>query len=192
MAPLGGNLDPFGCNFGSGCGPYGLKNGDMAGPIRNPQSASKRRFSLVFSIGGASFEGCEAVATGAKLRHVRTDLDVLHHMASIWNPSGALGPTNWRQLGRPRKCNLGHLGPFGRANLAASIRHVDNLPILPPFPSRFAFDGGSCEASYVAHIGLVFTQDQVAHAMPNSRPNVPKLRHVGPQFSSSWAQVGAN
>jgi len=29
---------------------------------------------------------CEAVAKGAKLRHVRIDLDFhVHHMASIWN-----------------------------------------------------------------------------------------------------------
>ena len=32
-------------------------------------------------------------------------------------------------------------------------------------------------------------QDQVAH-VPNLRPNVPKLRHVGPQLGSSWAPVG--
>ena len=31
------------------------------------------------------------------------------------------------------------------------------------------------------------TQDQIAHAKPNLRPNVPKLRHVGPP---SWSQVG--
>ena len=33
---------------------------------------------------------------------------------------------------------------------------------------------------------LPHTQDQVAHAKPNLRSNVPGLRHVGP----SWAQVG--
>ena len=43
------------------------------------------------------------------------------------------------------------------------------------------------------------TQDQVAHVKPNLRPNVPKLRHVGPQllepdakFSASSAQVRLN
>ena len=54
---------------------------------------------------------------------------------------------------------------------------------------------------FFAHSGLVLgptsapdapTQDQVAHAKPNLRPNVPKLRHVGPQLGSSRAQVGAN
>jgi hypothetical protein len=67
------------------------------------------------------------LAKGAKLPHVRIDLDFhVHHMASSWNPSGStwaqLQPnmTNWRQLGvqlRPERRSLGpswaQAGPSG-------------------------------------------------------------------------------
>ena len=55
-----------------------------------------------------------------------------------------------------------------------------------------------------AHIGHVSgpastpdarTQDQAAHAKPNLRPNMPKLRHVGPRVQRklrpSWGQLGS-
>ena len=78
-------------------------------------TASKRGpFSLVFStffainpyvVSPLAPTWCEAVAKGAKLRHVRTDLDFhAHHMASIWNPSVLLraqlqpNMANFRQL----------------------------------------------------------------------------------------------
>ena len=62
---------------------------------------------------------CEAVAKGAKLRHVRTDLDHVHHTASTWSASGSLwvqlqpNMNNWRQRALqlyPRQ--RGQVGPF--------------------------------------------------------------------------------
>ena len=80
-----------------------------------------------------------------------------------------------------------------RGSLAA--RDTDRIT---PISNVFWLWWGFARAR-VAHIGLVLgptsapdapTQDQVAHAKPNLRPNVPKLRHVGPQLGSSWAQAG--
>ena len=62
---------------------------------------------------------CEAVTKGAKLRHVRTDLDHVHHTASTWSASGSLwvqlqpNMKNWRQRALqlyPRQ--RGQVGPF--------------------------------------------------------------------------------
>ena len=48
----------------------------------------------------------------------------------------------------------------------------------------------------VAHVKVAPTQDQVglvevAHVKPNLRPNMPTLRHVGPQLGSSTAKLKA-
>jgi len=82
---------------------------------------------------------CEAVAKGAKLRRARNDLDFhVHHMASIWNPSGSLwaqlhlNMTNLRQQSGSRQRNLRpRLGQVGSrttgAIFADSMRHAENL-----------------------------------------------------------------
>ena len=51
------------------------------------------------------------------------------------------------------------------------------LPLFPPISTAFWLWWG-------------FVQSHVAHwacLRPNLRPNVPKLRHVGPQLGSSWS-----
>ena len=76
---------------------------------------------------------------------------------------------------------LGQVGPFG-GQPGAKLG-----PTRANFAAQCDFDGGSCEAM-LQTLGLswaqlwcqMLPQDQVAHAKPNLRPNVPKLRHVGP------------
>ena len=98
--------------------------------------------------------------------------------------------------------NLDPLGPnFGsRANVADSMRRAENIHFWLLLPTFFALHGGSCKVM-LPRLGLSGppTQDQVAHVKPNLRPNVRKLRHVGPQllepdakFSASSAQVRLN
>ena len=92
---------------------------DVAGPIRNPQNTRIHwYFPRFFAIDDASFEamfpmlclrwaqlGAKLPRNSSKLSHVGPDLDLhVHHMASIWGPSGSLwaqlqrNMTNWRRL----------------------------------------------------------------------------------------------
>ena len=91
-------------------------------------------------------------------------------LAPAWSPVGSKTP----QLG-PK---LGQVGPLWepgvklgltRANFADSMWHAENLCFYCYF-LRFLLSLGLCWA-------------QLRH------PNVPKLRHVGPQLGSSWSQL---
>ena len=62
--------------------------------------------------------------------------------------------------------------------------------LLLLFPTFFAFIGLVLGPSSAPDAP---TQDLVAHTKPNLRPNVPKLRHVGPQLgSANWPEFGAS
>jgi hypothetical protein len=129
MAQLGPNLGPCGGNFGPSCSPYGFEIETWPAPIRNPQNA---RFHWYFprfvAIDDAWFEamspmlclrwaqiGVKLPPKGPKLPHFGRDSDFhVHHMASIWSPSGSLwGPPSaqhdqlaptWAPVG---SCDLG-------------------------------------------------------------------------------------
>ena len=123
---------------------------------------------------------------------------------------GSIQPnmTNWRQLGLqlgPRQRSLGQVGPlsgspapsWGQPGQFLRIRrgtvtHVTAISIL--FWLWWPF-----VRSHVARacLGPSFgakcpPQDHVVHAKPSLRPNVHKLRHVGPssaQVGPKWAPV---
>ena len=183
-APTTGNFDPLNSNFsptwlqdgatwpqlgliwdfGPSWGPSRFKMGDIAGPIRNPL---KRLVSLL----GPTW--CETVAKGAKLRYVRTDLGFhVHHMTSIWKPSGSLlgrasaqlAPT-WALVG-PK---IAQLGTKTQRDMLHSYHHFQQL---------LALMGGSCKA----HIGPVLGPTSAPDALPAHWPVRRKLR-------PSWLQV---
>ena len=81
---------------------------DTAGPIRNPQNACfhwyLQHFEAMFPMMCVRCAqlGVKLAPKGPKLLHFAPDLDFhVHHMASIWGPSGLLWPqlqpnrTNW-------------------------------------------------------------------------------------------------
>ena len=91
--------------------------------------------------------------------------------------------------------SLDPLGPnFGyRAHVADSMRRAENIHFWLLLPTFFALHGGSCKVM-LPRLGVSGppTQDQVAHVKPNLRPNVRKLRHVGPQLLEPDAKFSAS
>ena len=90
------------------------------------------------------------------------------------------------------------MGP-ARANFADSMRHVESLHFYRYF-HRFSALMGVCGRLCCPHWACLGpsvqhapTQDQVAHAKPNLRPNVPPscamLKPSWAQVAPSWAQV---
>ena len=128
---------------------------------------------------------CEAVAKGE----------------SIWI---AFGPTSaQRPIGadsrnlRPR---LGQVGPWGhpgaklgpaRANFADPMRHAENLQFYLCFQCFFwALMRICARACWARRCQMPPRQNQVAHAKPNLRPNVPKLRHVSRKLAPVRLELG--
>ena len=106
---LGHKLDPCGSNFGPNSAPHGLNTGDISGPIQNRQNSRfhwyrPRFFRIDDTSCRAMFHrlclrwaqlGAKLLPKGPKLHRVEHDLDLhVHHMASIWKPSGSI----WAQL----------------------------------------------------------------------------------------------
>ena len=158
------NLAPRWRNFGQ-LKSIWLQDGGHSRP--NPKS-SKRPFSLVFS----TFFAID-------------DANVPH----IVSPSGA-----WCDA--VAKGELRHL----RTDLDFHVHHMASIwrpyptwPIFARLCSYWAQDSATGPSLSWAQLRRQMPpQDQVTRAKPNLRPNVPKLRHVGPQLGSSWAQVRAN
>lgn len=188
--------------------PYGVKMGDLTGPMLNHQTPAFTGICHVFFFHVASPFGptpCEAVAKGDKLRHVRADLGFhVHHMVSIWGPSGSL--RTQLKVWVPVGSTVGQVGPswapfwaaFGpaRANFANSMRHAENAHSYHYFHRFFGFDGDSCEAM-LPTLGLSWAQ--LWRQMP---PHRTKLHTLSPtwgqtcprtafQLGTSWAEVGA-
>ena len=98
--------------------------GGIAGPIRNPQTPIFTDIFDYFAIDDVEAPMLRLhcaqlgvkLAKGAKLRHVRADLDFhVHHRASIWNTSGSLRAQlqpNTAQIGP--KLAWGQVGPNQR------------------------------------------------------------------------------
>jgi hypothetical protein len=95
IAQLGPNLDPFGSNITSAQIEVHMAS-TWGAELAQPEIRKCPLFSTFFLLSMTlrlkqcspclSPTWCEAVAKGAKLRHVRIDLDFhVHHMASIWN-----------------------------------------------------------------------------------------------------------
>ena len=87
------------------------------------------------------------------------------------------------------------LGPTN-ANFAYSMRHAENL-FFTAISKYFKYFWSLMRVRAPAPLGLSWasapdapTADQVAHAKPNLRPKVPKLRHVGPQVGSKLEPTG--
>ena len=198
MAHLGPNSDPFTSNFGPSWSPYGFKMGDIR---PNPKS-SKRLDDTSFGAMSSPLGqlGVKLSPQGAKLRHVGTDLDLPcsdgFNLESIWIASN-FSPT-W-----PIHANLGSSwvqdswaqGPFGGSRGVSCAQPEPILRTQCDTLKTYVFTAISnffCPQWAPTSAPDAPTQDQVAHAKPNLRPNGPKLRHVGPQLGSSRAQVGAN
>ena len=145
-----------GVNFGQQGPNYGptWSNWSNFGPAWIQDGATSLQLGSIWEQLLPTPTWCEAVAKGAKLRHVRIDLDFhVHHMASIWNldrfgpdftPTWPVGPS-WAPMG-------GGPGPsWAQSNL---IRW--KFAFLPLLPTFLGFDlWWGFVQSHVAHIGLV-------------------------------------
>ena len=212
---MAATLARLGVNFGQQCPNFGPTwiNWPQLRPNLAPRWFFYYRQCFVWSnvprvVSPLGPTWCEAVAKGAKLRRARNDLDFhVHHMASIWNPSGSL----WAQL---HLNNLRQFALNNRAQDSATCAHVWarwapaqpepflrtqwgtlKTCVLPLCPRFFGFDGGSCEA--MSHIGLVL--GPLLRQMPPCRIKLHMLSPTCIQrcpscamLDPSWAQVGAN
>ena len=148
IAQLGPNLDPFGSNITSAQIEVHMAS-TWGAELAQPEIRKCPLFSTFFVLSMTlrlkqcspclSPTWCEAIAKGAKLRHIRTELD----FHSMWSPSGSLwvhsaqhdelAPT-WAPVG-PKAAQLGpSWAPFGQPGaklgptgpiFAYSTRHGD-------------------------------------------------------------------
>ena len=130
-------------------------------------------------------------------KHVGPDLDFhMHHMASIWGPSGALelqpNMTNWRlglQLG-PKQHNLGP--SWGQPRPKLGPTQVNLQTLCTRYFQRFLALMGVRARPCCPHRACIRRQIPVGGKLGPSWSQLARVRcKFYPSWDPSWAQVGS-